>query len=226
MTDTHPTAATRAGLAAVAGQDGTLAIVAMDQRNTLRRMLAAGQPASDPGELRSFKADVVQALARRPARCCWTRSSGCRRCARRVSWRPAAPRWSRSSRPSGTAGRASRGPAAIRSAPRPGSATWAGTRSSCWSSCARTGRASRGAGSGGRGRAGRGGGGGRLRRGGRPDRGRDAAYRLPGEDPLPDRRRADLIAESARILTETRPDLLKLEYRVDALGRAAAWLAP
>ena len=41
MTDTHPTAATRAGLAAVAGQDGTLAIVAMDQRNTLRRMLAA-----------------------------------------------------------------------------------------------------------------------------------------------------------------------------------------
>ena len=41
MTDTHPTAVTRAGLAAVAGQDGTLAIVAMDQRNTLRRMLAA-----------------------------------------------------------------------------------------------------------------------------------------------------------------------------------------
>ena len=46
-------------------------------------------------------------------------------------------------------------------------------------------------------------------------------YRLPGEDPLPDRRRADLIAESARILTETRPDLLKLEYPVDARGCAA-----
>ncbi len=41
MTDTHPTAAARAGLAAVAAQDGTLAIVAMDQRNTLRRMLTA-----------------------------------------------------------------------------------------------------------------------------------------------------------------------------------------
>lgn len=45
MTETQPTAATRAGLAAVASDDGTLAIVAMDQRNTLRRMLtAAGRP--------------------------------------------------------------------------------------------------------------------------------------------------------------------------------------
>jgi tagatose 1,6-diphosphate aldolase/sulfofructosephosphate aldolase len=48
-------------------------------------------------------------------------------------------------------------------------------------------------------------------------------YRLPGEDPLPESRRADLIAESARILTETKPDLLKLEYPGGARGcRAVA----
>ncbi len=63
MTNTHPTAAARAGLAAVAGQDGTLAIVAMDQRNTLRRMLTAVGRRTDPGELRSFKTDVVEALS-------------------------------------------------------------------------------------------------------------------------------------------------------------------
>jgi tagatose 1,6-diphosphate aldolase/sulfofructosephosphate aldolase len=48
-------------------------------------------------------------------------------------------------------------------------------------------------------------------------------YPLPGEGPLDARRRADLIAESARILTETGPDLLKLEYPSDAMGcRAVA----
>jgi tagatose-1,6-bisphosphate aldolase len=48
-------------------------------------------------------------------------------------------------------------------------------------------------------------------------------YSLPGEEPLNARRRAELIAESARILTETGPDLLKLEYPSDALGcRAVA----
>ena len=52
-TDTHPTAA-RAGLAAVAGPDGTLAIVAMDQRNTLRRMLTAvGRPPTRASSARS-----------------------------------------------------------------------------------------------------------------------------------------------------------------------------
>ena len=43
-------------------------------------------------------------------------------------------------------------------------------------------------------------------------------YPLPDEDPLPLRRRAELIAESARILSATRPDLLKLEYPGDARG--------
>ena len=43
-------------------------------------------------------------------------------------------------------------------------------------------------------------------------------YPLPDEDPLPLRRRAKLIAESARILSATRPGLLKLEYPGDAKG--------
>jgi tagatose 1,6-diphosphate aldolase/sulfofructosephosphate aldolase len=43
-------------------------------------------------------------------------------------------------------------------------------------------------------------------------------YRLPGEESIPPRRRAELIAESARILSETQPDLLKLEYPGDASG--------
>jgi len=43
-------------------------------------------------------------------------------------------------------------------------------------------------------------------------------YTLPDEQPLPVRRRAELIAESARILGDTRPDLLKLEYPGDARG--------
>jgi len=48
-------------------------------------------------------------------------------------------------------------------------------------------------------------------------------YTLPGEGPLDARRRADLIVESARILSETSPDLLKLEYPSDANGcRAVA----
>ena len=63
MPDPHPGPAQRAGLASVASPDGALAIVAMDQRNALRRMLtAAGRPAC-PGELRSFKAEVVAALS-------------------------------------------------------------------------------------------------------------------------------------------------------------------
>ncbi len=48
-------------------------------------------------------------------------------------------------------------------------------------------------------------------------------YSLPGEPPLDPRKRAELIVESARLLTEARPDLLKLEYPSDAAGcRAVA----
>jgi tagatose-1,6-bisphosphate aldolase len=54
---------TSSGLAAIADTQGRFAVLAMDQRATLRRMLdAAGRPATDD-DLRSFKVDVITALA-------------------------------------------------------------------------------------------------------------------------------------------------------------------
>ena len=50
-------------LDAIAGPDGRFAVLAMDQRNTLRRMLdGAGQPSADT-DLSAFKVDIVRALA-------------------------------------------------------------------------------------------------------------------------------------------------------------------
>jgi tagatose-1,6-bisphosphate aldolase len=50
-------------LDAIAGPDGRFAVLAMDQRNTLRRMLdGAGQPSAD-ADLSAFKVDIVRALA-------------------------------------------------------------------------------------------------------------------------------------------------------------------
>ncbi|GAA3359535.1 hypothetical protein [Saccharopolyspora gregorii] len=52
-----------AALADIAQSDGTFAIVALDQRNTLRRMFtAAGQPIDDD-LLRAFKGDVIGGLS-------------------------------------------------------------------------------------------------------------------------------------------------------------------
>jgi tagatose-1,6-bisphosphate aldolase len=51
------------GLAAIADGRGHFAVLAMDQRQTLRRMLdGAGQPSAD-ADLSAFKVDVVRALA-------------------------------------------------------------------------------------------------------------------------------------------------------------------
>jgi len=58
------TSTTPTSLDAIASPDGTFAVVAMDQRNTLRRMYAAvgvDDPSID--ELTAIKADVVEALA-------------------------------------------------------------------------------------------------------------------------------------------------------------------
>ena len=50
-------------LDAIADGDGRLAVLAMDQRNTLRRMLdGAGRPSGD-SDLSAFKVDVVRALS-------------------------------------------------------------------------------------------------------------------------------------------------------------------
>jgi tagatose-1,6-bisphosphate aldolase len=53
----------KTGLASIATDAGTFAIVAMDQRNTLKRMFAAiGQPDVTDEELTDIKADTVEAL--------------------------------------------------------------------------------------------------------------------------------------------------------------------
>ncbi len=55
-------AATDTGLDAIARDDGTFAIVAMDQRNTLRRMMTAVDGPTDDASLQEFKQDVVTPL--------------------------------------------------------------------------------------------------------------------------------------------------------------------
>jgi tagatose-1,6-bisphosphate aldolase len=222
VTDTHPTTATRAGLAGVAGPDGTLAVVAMDQRNTLRRMLAAAGRPTDPSELRSFKVDVVEALS--PAanavlldpefgvpavRAAGVMAAGCATLvavepAERDTWagEPRARRdpertaaWVRDLGGDAVKLLVQLRPDRPRQAGQPDLiAEVVQVVQAVVDDCAAAGV---------------------------PSVVETLLYRLPGEDPLPDRKRADLIAESARILTETQPDLLKLEYPVDARGCAA-----
>jgi tagatose 1,6-diphosphate aldolase/sulfofructosephosphate aldolase len=56
------TTATTASLDAIAGEDGVFSIVAMDQRNTLRRMFAAVDKEATPEAMRAAKVDVARAL--------------------------------------------------------------------------------------------------------------------------------------------------------------------
>ena len=72
MTDTPTTTGTTApaldrrtvtGLDRVARQDGTFAIVAMDQRNTLRRMFTAVGRTPDEADMTDLKADIARALS-------------------------------------------------------------------------------------------------------------------------------------------------------------------
>jgi tagatose-1,6-bisphosphate aldolase len=58
-----PTSQRPRGLASIATPDGTLAIIAMDQRNTLKQMYAAvGIDDADAEELTAIKADTIEAL--------------------------------------------------------------------------------------------------------------------------------------------------------------------
>lgn len=59
----HEADTTPPGLGAIAGDDGAFSIVAMDQRNTLRRMFAAVDRPREDDELRTFKLDVTAALS-------------------------------------------------------------------------------------------------------------------------------------------------------------------
>lgn len=51
------------GLDAIADAQGRFAVLAMDQRGTLRRMLTAAGRRADDDDLRAFKVDVISALA-------------------------------------------------------------------------------------------------------------------------------------------------------------------
>jgi tagatose-1,6-bisphosphate aldolase len=55
-------ASTRIGLDAIADRDGVFSIIAMDQRNTLRRMFAAVGRTAEPAAMRAAKVDVARAL--------------------------------------------------------------------------------------------------------------------------------------------------------------------
>jgi tagatose-1,6-bisphosphate aldolase len=54
--------ATRSGLAAIADDEGVFSILAMDQRNTLRRMFAAVDRPAELSDLQAAKIDVARAL--------------------------------------------------------------------------------------------------------------------------------------------------------------------
>jgi tagatose-1,6-bisphosphate aldolase len=224
MTDASQTPIAAGGLDSISRSDGTLAIVAMDQRNTLRRMLTEQGRPTDPETLEAFKVDVVEALSPAASAVLLDPEFGV----------PAVRR----------AGAMAPGCATVVAVEPPERDTWNGEpragrdpeRTAAWvaamggdavkllvqlrpdrphgagepdlvaevvevvrevvSDCAEAGL---------------------------PSVVETLLYRLPGEEPLPARRRAELIAESARLLSDTRPDLLKLEYPGDAAGcRAVA----
>ncbi len=209
----------RAGLGAIARADGTLAIVAMDQRNTLRRMLVAAERPTGPEEMRAFKVDVVAALSPVASAVLLDPDFGVPAvsdagamapgCATLVAVEPEAretwngePRATRD--PSHTAQwvRDMGGDAVkLLVQLRPDRKREAGEPDlvaevvdvvrAVVEDCAASGV---------------------------PSVVETLLYALPGEEPLGARRRAVLIVESARILTETAPDLLKLEYPSDAAG--------
>lgn len=219
MPDNPPAAPARTGLASIAGSNGTLAIVAMDQRNTLRRMLTAVGRQSDEETMRSFKVDVVEALSPQasavlldpeygvPA----VRQAGvmANGCATLVAVEPperdmweGEPRAHRDSARTATWVRDMGGDAVkILVQMRPDRPRRSGEPNlvdevvdvvrAVVEECAATGM---------------------------PSVVETLLYPLPGEERLSGRRRADLIVESACILSDIGPDLLKLEYPGDPAG--------
>lgn len=224
MSDTRVDQAT--GLEAIAGSDGTFAIVAMDQRNTLRRMLTAAERATDADTIRDFKVDVTEALSPSasgilldpdfgvPAvRDAGVLASGCGMLIAaeppdRVSWE-GEPRAGLDGGTTAAEVVAMGGDAVkllVQMRPdrphAPGDpdlvAEVVDVVRTVVEDCAAVGV---------------------------PSVIETLLYALPDEDPLTPRRRAELIAESARILSEVRPSLLKLEYPSDAAGCRAVGAA-
>jgi tagatose-1,6-bisphosphate aldolase len=217
MSDTRTDQAT--GLDAIAGADGTFAIVAMDQRNTLRRMLTAVERPTDADTMRAFKVDVAEALSPSasgilldpdfgvPAvREAGALASGCGMLV--AAEPPERNSWEGEPRAGLEGGKTAAevkemGGDAVKLLVqmRPDRPHKAGDPDlvaevvdvvrTVVEDCAANGV---------------------------PSVIETLHYSLPGEDKLSPRRRAELITESARILSEVGPDLLKLEYPSDAAG--------
>ncbi len=217
MSDTRTDLA--AGLEAIAGPDGTFAIVAMDQRNTLRRMLTAVERPTDAETIRAFKVDVTEALSPGASGIlldpdfgvpavheAGALASGCGMLIaaeppERTSWQ-GEPRAGLEGGKTAAEVRALGGDAVkLLVQMRPDRPHKSGDPDlvaevvevvrTVVEDCAAVGI---------------------------PSVIETLLYALPGEEPLTPRRRAELITESARILSEVKPDLLKLEYPSDAAG--------
>ncbi len=211
MPDANPQTATDLG--AIALPDATFAIVAMDQRNTLRRMLTAVDKPTDPDTIRAFKVDVAQTLSPAASGVLLDPDFGV----------PAV---------GAAGGRADGGGMLVAAEPphrdsdkgeprakRDGGLTAGQVKELGGDAVKQLGQMRPD----------------RPRTAGEPDLVAEVVdlvrsvvedcaansipsvvetllYALPDEEPLSPRRRGELIAESARILSDTHPDLLKLEY--------------
>ena len=224
MTDTAQPATGGAGLATMSHADGTLAIVAMDQRNTLRRMLTDHGRPTDDRTLGAFKVDVVEALSPYASAVLLDPEYGvpavrqanviAEGCGMLVAVEPPdRDSWQGEPRARRDPGRTAAwvtgmGGDAVKllvqmrpdRARRDGAPDLVAEVVSVVSAVVADAAAA-----------------------GVPSIVETVLYKLPGEEAIPPGERGALIAESARILSETRPDLLKLEYPGDAPGcRAVA----
>ena len=206
-------------LGAIAGDGGTFAIVAMDQRNTLRRMFAAVGRPGEGGELRAFKVDVTDALSGGATGFLLDPDFGVPavldggalhgRCGLLVAAEPPERRqWNGEPRAArdpardaawvaGMGGHALKFLVQLRP-DRPRAAGEPDLVAEVLDVVRAVVQDCRAAGV--------------------PSVVESLVYKLPGEDALDDDHRADLIVESARLLDEVRPDLLKLEFPGDARG--------
>lgn len=217
MSDTRTDQAT--GLDAIAGPDGTFAIVAMDQRNTLRRMLTVVERPTDPETIRAFKVDVTEALS--PAASgilldpdfgvpavheAGALAGGCGMLIaaeppERTSWEGEPRAGLEGGKTAAEVAELGGDAVKLLVQMRPDRPHQAGDPDlvaevvdvvrTVVEDCAAVGI---------------------------PSVVETLLYPLPDEEPLTQRRRAELITESARILSEVKPDLLKLEYPSDAAG--------
>jgi tagatose-1,6-bisphosphate aldolase len=213
------TTVSTASLDTIAGEDGVFSIVAMDQRNTLRRMFAAVDKPASPEAMRAAKVDVAKALTPAASGILLDPTIGvpsvleagalAQSCGLLIAAEPESrgnyngePRASRLAEQDaawvrGLGGHAVKFLVQLRPA-RPhltGQPDLAEEVLDVVRAVVEDCRAA-----------------------GVPSVVENLIYQLPGEEPLTPRQREDLIVEAARQLDEIGPDLLKLEYPGSAKG--------